>query len=194
MHLFRIVARVGICATRALVVAEPVHRFPLTPSLQQELNVKHGYQLGNASVDWSLGTFLTGLTHDPFANFLLSEAADEIGQYPLLAIFDTALFGKGHSIRPYRWNGTSRARTDERMLADPDSRPEPPIDETPENTFIEIDPRPGANTYSYLNYSAGNGAAAACSSSRSSSSAIRRRPRSIPSCSRSGRGPDPPRR
>jgi hypothetical protein len=80
--------------------AEPIHQyFPdtqngavLTPvdaahaSLINEINIKHGYQLGLSSVTWFIAMFTSGLSHDPLVQFTLASVANETGDYPLLAM------------------------------------------------------------------------------------------------------------
>jgi Ca2+-binding RTX toxin-like protein len=78
----------------------------LRPGLYNELNVKQGYQVGLSMVLWSAGMFLSGQTHDPANNFYNSLFFEQVGEYPMISIFDDYLFGGGHSVRPYKWDTT----------------------------------------------------------------------------------------
>jgi hypothetical protein len=133
--------------------AELTKATPAHASLYNELNVKMGYQLGATSVAYTIGMFLSGLTHNPRVNFTGSLLANEVGQYPLISIFDDYLFGGGHSVRPYDWDpvpgacetiaGVSCVRM---HIADPNF----PKGASPGDDFIEIDMV--SNRYKYRQY------------------------------------------
>ena len=76
------------------------------PALYNELNVKHGYQVGLDMVLWTAGMFLSGQTHDPASNFYNSFAFEQAGEYPMISIFDDYVFGGAHSVRPFQWDTT----------------------------------------------------------------------------------------
>jgi hypothetical protein len=69
-----------------------------------EINIKHGYQLGADVIDWTLGQILIGNTHDPKQCFLDSRDAFNRGDYPIISLSDSFFFSNGHAVRPYRWD------------------------------------------------------------------------------------------
>lgn len=87
--------------------AEPIYRFPKTPEIVEEVNLKHGYQIGAPAIDWFLGQFVIGATHDPKGAFESSEAAYARGDYPTLVLTTESLGGAAHAVRPYRWEKTT---------------------------------------------------------------------------------------
>jgi hypothetical protein len=128
-------------------------------ALINEINIKHGYQLGANMVNYTIGTFIGGLTHDPMANFNAAQAADSVGEYPLVSIFDDYLFGSAHSVRPYSfesfascsWTSAPCARM---HIADPNyPTGEPTGASHSDDDVIEIDMV--ENTYRYRGYSGG---------------------------------------
>lgn len=104
--------------------SEPVFQFwpdtqdgsPLNPgspghqSTINEINIKQGYQLGAESIDWTLGRFLSGNTHDPKQCFNDSRAVFEQGNYPVISVTDSYLGGRGHAVRPYRWDDSNPSK------------------------------------------------------------------------------------
>jgi hypothetical protein len=72
-------------------------------ALKDELNIKQGYQLGLDMALWAGTMWAHGHTHDPLYNFYESKRYADAGDYPLISVYDDAMFGKGHSLRPYRW-------------------------------------------------------------------------------------------
>ena len=79
--------------------SEPIHQDPHTQdgkdltlalqdgahlSLENQINVKHGYQVGANYILWLLGALASGQSHEPLANYFLSELFDTIGDYPLI--------------------------------------------------------------------------------------------------------------
>ncbi|HET8845388.1 MAG TPA: hypothetical protein VFN35_28205 [Ktedonobacteraceae bacterium] len=98
--------------------SEPIIRFwpdtqagqrlnPNNPTHQptiNEINIKHGYQLGADVIDWTIGRFFSGNTHDPKQCFLDSREAFNKGDYPVISLTDSFFFGNGHAVRPYRWD------------------------------------------------------------------------------------------
>jgi hypothetical protein len=71
--------------------------------VMDEINVKHGYQVGGDAVEWTVAMFLGGLTHDPKTIFEATKLAADLGSDPVINIFDSYLFGSGHTVRPYQW-------------------------------------------------------------------------------------------
>lgn len=84
---------------------KPDASIPAHAAMMEEINVKQGYQLGSDFVAYSIGMFLSGMTHEPGGNFDLSQLASAAGQYPLLSV--SGYFGaRAHSLRPYHWSTT----------------------------------------------------------------------------------------
>src|SRR5262249_27314279 len=44
-----------------------------------------------------------GFTHDPISNYDNSEGANARGETPVLSMTDDILFGRGHTVRPWKW-------------------------------------------------------------------------------------------
>lgn len=78
----------------------------LAPTVKNEINIKHGYQLGAASVDWTLYQFVQGKLHNPKYWFYESKRMFEEGDYPVISMGD-AYFSSGHTVRPYAWDDSN---------------------------------------------------------------------------------------
>ena len=148
--------------------SEPIHQYfpatqdgkrltdlpasPARDSLINELNIKHGYQLGLDNVLWTIAMFAAGLTHDPNANYAL--LTSPLGENPLIFMTDDYLFGSAHTVRPYRWEYHP---VDECITATPTgcikvhiADPNYPSGASADDDAIEIDPL--ANSYRYRKY------------------------------------------
>jgi hypothetical protein len=113
MCLESIFAQVG----RSLY-SEPIIRFwpdtqdgqrldPNNPTHQpmiNELNIKQGYQLGAPFLDYVLGKFVQGHTHNPKRVFIESREAMQSGDYPIIVLTSEYFIGKAHAVRPYHWD------------------------------------------------------------------------------------------
>lgn len=87
---------------------EPIFQFPGdAPGLQNEINIKHGYQAGASVIDWFVGQFLTGNTHDPVDVFAKTRDAFNGGDYPIISMSSTFFAAGGHVVRPYRWDDSN---------------------------------------------------------------------------------------
>jgi len=85
---------------------------PLDPSkpnsaeVGDEVNVKHGYQLGAEMINWFLGKWTAGALHDPVRAFRESRDASLSGDWPILTVSaDHEFSTDGHVLVPYAWNG-----------------------------------------------------------------------------------------
>jgi uncharacterized protein with LGFP repeats len=68
------------------------------------INIKHGYQVGAASVSWSLFEWGTGGFRDPVRAFIESKAEYDSGNFPVLSISKhDPLSTNGHVVWPYEW-------------------------------------------------------------------------------------------
>jgi hypothetical protein len=83
--------------------AEPIVTYPWASPETQEVNIKMGYQLGGDLIDWFLGQFAMGNTHNPVNVFNTSLAQFKSGNYPLISLTTNSLFADGHCVRPYAW-------------------------------------------------------------------------------------------
>ena len=98
--------------------AEPIHDyFPdtqngsdLGPSdlkhraLMNELNIKHGYQLGASTAHWFLALWTLGYTHDPKAVFEGARIAFLARDYPLISLIESGInSGRRHTVRPFQF-------------------------------------------------------------------------------------------
>ena len=71
-----------------------------------ELNVKHGYQIGAGMIEWFLSRWMAGALHDPERAYRESYADFHAGNWPLLTISDKDKFSTdhGHAVLPYEWD------------------------------------------------------------------------------------------
>jgi hypothetical protein len=90
---------------RALLT-EPVDRFNTwDPTVANEFNIKHQYQVGASAIWWFVGEFLTGQTHDPVSVFKATRNAFNAGCDPVVCIAQHYDFsGAPHCILPVGWN------------------------------------------------------------------------------------------
>jgi LGFP repeat len=138
---------------------EPIVRFPWEAAEIKELNIKMGYQLGGDFVDWFLGQFIAGNTHDPNGVFDAAKASFSSGDYPIIVLSTDTFWSDGHCVRPYKfydvgeYKGKETARV--MLVANPDA---PGVNWTnhgggtavPDDSpaaMIVIDPK--ANTFSF---------------------------------------------
>jgi len=70
-----------------------------------EINVKHGYELGAGFVEWFLGKWTAGALHDPERAYKDSYSDFQNGNWPLLTISDKDKFSQdsAHVVLPYAW-------------------------------------------------------------------------------------------
>ena len=127
---------------------EPIGRFPPTNGTEpqpgthnemiNEINIKHGYQVGASFIDWFLGHFISGGTHDPVRCFRESRDQFARGNYPIISLTSDYWGAGGHAVRPYAWDDSTKPW--KIKIADP-NRPYPrvPNDNDPGN-IITIDP------------------------------------------------------
>ncbi len=108
-----------------------------------EVNVKHGYQVSGEMIDWFLGKFVLGQTHDPVRAFNESQAQFAQGDYPVLALTSKSLSVAGHVVRPYRWDDLGN--TLRIYIADPNNPLTAATDDL--SSFIDIDK--ASNTFTY---------------------------------------------
>lgn len=128
---------------------------PAHSSLLNQLNIKHGYQLGFNQVAWTIAAFFAGATHDPVANFVTGKVMQDLGEATVVSVFDNYVFGKAHTlrVRDYETFGEScspAALFCHRIhVADPNF----PKQFSSGDEFIEIDPT--QEYYRYKDYSGG---------------------------------------
>lgn len=128
---------------------------PAHAALISHINIKHGYQLGANQIGWFVAALVSGATHDPVLNFGLGNSLHAAGEPTLVTLFDSYLFGGGHTVRAigYETFGPSCS------LAAPNCHrihildPNFPKEGGGGPDFIEIDPTQQA--YRYRGYSGG---------------------------------------
>ncbi len=90
-------------------VANGAHLNPSLPNsaeVADEINVKHGYQVGAEMVNWFLGKWTAGALHDPVRAFRESRDAHQRGDFPMFTVSKDSEFSQeGHAVVPYAWNG-----------------------------------------------------------------------------------------
>lgn len=75
-----------------------------------QINVKHGYQIGSEQISWFLGKWAAGALNDPVRAFRESRDASARGDWPLLSLSDKDKFSTdGHVVLPYRWDPATEA-------------------------------------------------------------------------------------
>jgi len=75
-------------------------------AVQEEINVKHGYQIGAGLIEWFLGKWTAGALHDPIRAYWESYFAYKNRNWPLLTISDEDQFAqsKAHVLMPFEWS------------------------------------------------------------------------------------------
>jgi uncharacterized protein with LGFP repeats len=114
MCLESVYAQVGRSA-----FAEPISRFgpdggepvmPTDKALIEEINLKHAYQTGAECIDYFLGQFALGRTHNPKDAFLRSRDMFRRGDYPVMVVTNGTFKVGGHVVRPYAWDTSNSSR------------------------------------------------------------------------------------
>ena len=113
-------------------------------TLTNDINIKHGYQIGAECINYFLGKFVSGETHDPVKTFQESLASFQAGDTPLISISKDYFFGGGHCIRPYEWNNQTNPWTIK--VANPNTPASISPDDNAAANVIKIDPK--TNTFS----------------------------------------------
>lgn len=71
----------------------------------EELNVKHGYQIGAGMVEFFLSRWMAGALHDPERAYRESYNDFKAGNWPLLTLSNEDAFSQsGHAVLPYEWD------------------------------------------------------------------------------------------
>jgi hypothetical protein len=78
---------------------------PENVEVANEINIKHGYQLGADFILWFLGKAVAGALHDPVRAFRESRDAFNRGDWPMLTISDKDKLARSasHVVVPYAW-------------------------------------------------------------------------------------------
>jgi hypothetical protein len=82
---------------------EPIVSYPANATDMQEINIKMGYPLGGAFIDWFLGEFVSGAVRNPINTFNVSRDQFNRGDLPVISIATNEWGGDGHCVRPYKW-------------------------------------------------------------------------------------------
>ena len=136
--------------------AEPISRFgpdgdePAMPgdkALIEEINLKHAYQTGAECIDYFLGQFALGRTHNPKDAFTRSRDMFLRGDYPVMVVTHGTFKVGGHVVRPYAWDSTDPNRWVIK-IADPNVPVKDQSNDLDRRCIIEIDPR--SNNFRYL--------------------------------------------
>ena len=110
--------------------AEPIVTYPWDTPEIQEVNIKMGYQLGGDLIDWFLGQFIAGNTHNPVNVFNSSRDQYNRGDYPVITLSTDSMLSNGHCVRPYAWyDGDFPGQSDKLVIkvANPDSPAVPSV-------------------------------------------------------------------
>ena len=136
---------------------EPIYRFgpkgsrpdPARASdrdLINEINLKHGYQVGAGIINWFLGQFALGRTHNPKYVFEASRDAFRRGDYPILVLTGGYFNVGGHVVRPYEWDTRDPDRWIMR-IADPNVPYQTQANKNHKRCIVEVNPR--TNRFKY---------------------------------------------
>lgn len=110
------------------------------------INIKHGYQYGASNIDYFLGKFVSGQTHDPVQVFEQSHASFQAGDPPVLCMTPGSFsFGSGHVVLPYRWDNSKTPWTIQ--VANPNVPWSAQHDDNAPECVIAVDP--AHNTFSF---------------------------------------------
>lgn len=136
--------------------AEPISRFgpdgdePAMPgdkALIEEINLKHAYQTGAECIDYFLGQFALGRTHNPKDAFTRSRDMFLRGDYPVMVVTHGTFKVGGHVVRPYEWDSSDPNRWVIK-IADPNVPVKDQSNDLDRRCIIEIDPK--SNGFRYL--------------------------------------------
>lgn len=115
---------------------EPLHSVPDNAVSENQINIKHGYQAGAAMIDYFIGKFLAGQTHDPVRAFQESRESAARGDYPILTVTKDYFGSEAHAVRPYAWNNAGNPWTI--SIANPNDPAG--VRDFPQEDVITIDP------------------------------------------------------
>lgn len=118
---------------------QPLNLVNKNSVVENEINIKHAYQVGAEPIWWFLGQFVSGNTHDPKDVFLRTRSAFNRGNNPVICISQNYDFSGGpHCIMPYAWDTSSKPW--KMRVMDPNF---------PGNSTKCIDVDPDKNTFEY---------------------------------------------
>jgi LGFP repeat len=124
--------------------SEPI--FPVAQGTAiDEINVKHGYQLGAAYLDWFAANFITLRFWDPIAVFNAAKASWDQRDLPLICLTDASR-GSGHCVRPCGPNAFRDTGT--QLIIEVANPNAPASDDTLDANQIIIDK--ATNTYRFV--------------------------------------------
>jgi hypothetical protein len=136
----------ALAQTSRSLYGEPVHRFAFDAGLRASVNQKHGYQIGDASIRWTLWKLASLDALHPKAVYENVRAAIARRDPPLLSMFDVDGF-RGHTVLAYECPPVAAGKPLVIRVADP-NHPYT-ADATAEHpTWIEIDP--AADTFKFV--------------------------------------------
>jgi len=132
---------------RKSLYSESIHGVTLNPVSLNEMNLKQGYQVGASVIDYVIGKFLTGGTHDPVRCF--NESRDMYGRndFPIISMTNAFIGGSGHAVRPYCWD-QSNPNDWVIFVANPNEPSPSGSDDDGQNT-IHIDPNANRFTFAF---------------------------------------------
>jgi hypothetical protein len=153
-HVYKSIAAGGNCFGMSLescfaerndsLFSEPIFPIALNTAID-EINVKHGYQLGAAFLDWYAANFLTLRFWDPIAVFNAAKASWDRRDYPLICLTDESR-GEGHCVRPCGPNAFRDVGT--HLIIEVANPNDPATDDSLDANQIVIDK--ATNTYTFV--------------------------------------------
>jgi hypothetical protein len=83
-----------------------------------QINIKHGYQLGARFMIWFLNMWEAGALHDPVRAFRESRDAFARGDWPMLTMSqNNELSLDGHVVLPFAWDPPTEAQINAQPLS-----------------------------------------------------------------------------
>lgn len=127
---------------------QPLNEVIKNNDSNNEINIKHEYQVGAHPIWWFVGQFLSGNTHDPEDVFYATRNAHRRGDNPVICLSQNYDFsGAPHTVMPYDWDDSGSIW--KIFIMDPSTYP---------NNRKVININPDDNTFEYngaSNYSGG---------------------------------------
>ena len=133
---------------RMALYSEPLHDVADSGVSENEINLKHGYQVGASIVDHVVGLFLAGATHDPMGCFNASLDMYNRNDFPIISITHASLGGSGHAVRPYHWDNTTNPNDWVIFVANP-NEPAPQGSDSDGQNTIHINPANNSFTFAF---------------------------------------------
>jgi hypothetical protein len=125
----------ALSLTGRSIYSQPIHRFAVNSGVISAFNLRHGYQVGDASIRWILWKLGTLDAIRPKRVYQNIKSALNRGDWPLLSMFNLKNFS-GHTVLAYECPPVASGKPLIVRVADPNH---PFKAGSPHPTYIEID-------------------------------------------------------